>query len=170
MGRAANWRPLFQFRLFTLLAVLTVVGPVVYLVYSLTRPYFVYDRIDCGGGRYVALLMRNEFCDVAAPAYYRVSGMPHREAPPSFAMRGCGDSTPMVMRTADGGNIVALASADFDDEILILIDFRQRQAWPPTWSREVDDTARRMLERLRAEHGELWLYRTYDNELTKPFP
>jgi len=159
-----------SFSLWSLLALVSAAGPVFYAGYSLTRPFFVVERVNCGGGRYVELLRPNGFCDKAGSVHYRFSGMKDYDSPPSFTIWGCGYDPKIAVIAAEQGNLVAIATADEPDEIHILIDFAAGTSWPRSWSGKVDALPRDMLARLRRERGELWLANTDNGELTKPRP
>jgi hypothetical protein len=94
------------------------------------------------------------------------------DSPPSFAFWSCGSSPALRAITAARGDIVAVVSSDDgrSDEVLILVDFKSKRSWPDPWGRKVNDDARQMLELLRREHGELWLYQTENHELTRLRP
>lgn len=157
-----------QFSLWSLLAAVSVCGPCVFVLVQCSQPFWVYERLHCGPGRYVEILRPREFCDQAQFVNYRVPGITDRDKPPRFSVWSCGSSPQMIVIHAAGGDVVGIADADHPDELAILVDFKSRVAWPPTWSGKVNPDARRMLNLLRDEHGELWLKDTEDGELTKP--
>lgn len=155
---------MFRFSLRTLFIVVTLAALASYVGYLLTRPYWVIMRVDCGNGRWIELLEPNGFRDGSGPVHYQFSDMKLAE-PPAFEVWGCGALPPIQVVTAEGGELVALATAD---ELHVVVDFKSGLSWPPNYSRKVDDNVRRMLGRLRRERSELWLWSTFDGELTKP--
>jgi hypothetical protein len=159
----------FQFSLWTLLVAITLTGPIVLLVYGCTRPFYIEQRIDCGGGRYVTILRPNEFCDNASRVYYQITGMKDGGISRSFDVWGCGITKTRVWKS-DDGDVIGIAAEFAPDEIEILVDFKTGESWPADWDRQVDAGARDMLSQLNATNGPLWLSNTYDGELTKPHP
>lgn len=156
-----------KYSLRSLFVVVTLAGVLSFFGYLFTRDFFVYERLDCGKGRFVELLDPNEWCDNGGPRHFRFSGM-RSTGPPSFVMCACSDRPKTVVIYVEGGDLVGLARESSRDEIEIMIDFKTGQFWPESWHRKIDDNARAMLARLRRNKPQIWLRITYDGELEKP--
>jgi len=157
-----------QFSLKSLLIFMLLAGVFCWFAYLWNRPFVTVGRVNCGQGRYVELLRPNRFCDYASPVHYRFTGMKPRAEPPSFAMYGCGHPPDLIVMPVSRGELVALASSSFPDEVYILIDFKTGAYWPESCNREVTPQAESMLAVLRQRDSNTWLERTYDSRLTKP--
>jgi hypothetical protein len=99
------------------------------VIYGCTRSFYVEQRINCGGGRYIEILRPNEFCDEASRVYYQFTGMKDGGIPPSFNVRGCGGYATRVWKSEDG-DVVGIATDLSPDEIEILVDFKAGNSWP----------------------------------------
>lgn len=157
-----------QFSLKSLLIFMAVASVLCWLGYSLTRPFFTLARVDCGPGRYVELLASNDFCDRSGPLHYRFTGMENPQQPPFCTYWGCGYNPGFVVVQGASADVVGIASAGLPDEMLLVVDFKSKAHWPQDRSREVTSEAEGLLESLRAQHPETWLFSTYDGRLTKP--
>jgi hypothetical protein len=135
-----------------LLLLVTLTGPIVFLIYGCTRPYYVSQRIDCGGGRYIEILRPNEFCDNAEPVSYRFTGMKNWDNPVQFAYWPCGYIPAIRVWKSDDGEIAGIAYEGSARALKILVDFESGESWPAN-----PNAAEEMLDRLRVKHGALRL-------------
>lgn len=159
-----------QFSLRSLFIFMTLAGILCWIAYLVTRPFHTIARVNCGSGRYVELLRPNEFCDVGGPLHFRFTGMKKGPTPPSFVLWGCGDTPELVVLHGVREDIVALALANARVEVLIAIDFKSGSYWPDDWHRKVTTQGESMLQSVRAQHGEVWLWSTYDSRFSNPRP
>jgi hypothetical protein len=131
---------------------MTLTGPIVLLIYGCTRPFYVTERIDCGGGRCIEILRPTRFCDVGQAVSYRFTGMKDWDNPVQFATWSCGDNWELRVWKSDDGEIVGVAYDKFPRALKILVDFKSGESWPASLN-----GAEEMLARLRAKNGALRL-------------
>jgi hypothetical protein len=142
----------FQFSLWTLLLLVTLTGPIVFLIYSCTRPQYVSQRIDCGDGRYIEILRQNEFCGKGEWVYYRFPGMTNWDNPVQFSTWNCGSDPELRVWKSDDGEIAGIAYEGSAGALKILVDFESGESWPANPS-----AVEEMLDQLRAKNGALRL-------------
>ena len=157
---------MFRFSLRTLFGAVTLAAVVRYAGYLMAKPHYVVKRFDCGPGQWIELLAPNQFCERGETIRYRFTGM-RPAAPRAFDMWKCGKRPAMRLVTAEKGRLVGIASGESHDELHIMVDFKAGRGWPAHGGLIVDEHARDMLNRLRREQGDLWLFQSSDGELTK---